>query len=145
MTTIERSALVAHSAEQMFDLVNETERYPERFGWCKGADVEEHTATRSVARLDVGLGAFKTWFKTDNTLQRPERIHMHLLAGPFKSLEGEWSFKALAPHACKVQLTLRFEPGSLLLAPVLAMGLQALADRMVDDFIRAADQDAPDE
>ena len=44
-----------------------------------------------------------------------------------------------------MQLTLRFGPGSLLLAPVLAMGLQALADRMVDDFIRAADQDAPDE
>ncbi|MBS0226228.1 MAG: type II toxin-antitoxin system RatA family toxin [Proteobacteria bacterium] len=138
-TTIERSALVAHSAETMFDLVDAAERYPERFGWCQAADVERMDG-RYVARLDVGLGRFKTWFKTENTSERPLRIDMRLVDGPFKSLEGHWRFTALDPHACKVALELKFEPASSLLGPVLALGLQNLADRMVDDFIRVANR-----
>lgn len=137
-TTIERSALVAHSAETMFDLVDAAERYPERFGWCQAADVERMDDGRYVARLDVGLGRFKTWFKTENTSERPLRIDMRLVDGPFKTLEGHWRFMSLDAGACKVTLELKFEPASSLLGPVLALGLQSLADRMVDDFIRAA-------
>ena len=137
-TTIERSALVAHSAETMFDLVDAAEHYPERFGWCQSADVERLGDGRYVARLDVGLGRFKTWFKTENTSERPQRIDMRLVDGPFKTLEGHWRFLPLADDACKVMLELSFEPASSLLGPVLALGLQSLADRMVDDFIRAA-------
>ena len=44
--------------------------------------------------------------------------------------------------ACKVTLTLVFEPMSRLLAPAMTLGFQALADRMVDDFVRVADRDA---
>ena len=139
-TTIERSALVAHSAETMFDLVDATERYPERFGWCQAAAVERQEDGRYIARLDVGLGRFKTWFKTENTSERPSRIDMRLVDGPFKTLEGHWRFTALDIHACKVALELKFEPASSLLGPVLALGLQSLADRMVDDFIRAANK-----
>ncbi len=139
-TNIERSALVAHSTETMFDLVDDAERYPERFDWCNAADVQRSGPGRYVARLDVGLGRFKTWFKTENTSERPLRIDMRLVDGPFKSLEGHWRFIALDAHACKVTLELKFEPASSLLGPVLAFGLQSLADRMVDDFIRAANK-----
>ena len=37
-------------------------------------------------------------------------------------------------------LTLEFEPSSRLLGPAMALGFQGLADRMVDDFVRAADR-----
>jgi len=33
MTTIRRSALVEHSAERMFNLVNDVAAYPGRFRW----------------------------------------------------------------------------------------------------------------
>ena len=38
-----------------------------------------------------------------------------------------------------MSLTLDFEPQNRLLAPALSLGMQGLADRMVDDFVRAAD------
>ena len=41
---------------------------------------------------------------------------------------------------CKVTLKLDFEPLSRLLGPALALGMQGLADRMVDDFVREADR-----
>src|SRR3546814_19121228 len=69
-------------------------------------------------------------------------IAMALRAGPFKRLEGHWRFHALDESACKVTLTLDFEPQSRLLAPAMALGFQGLADRMVDDFVRVADRGA---
>jgi len=140
MPQIERSALVEHPAERVFDLVNDVAAYPRRFVWCAGAEVLESSAERMLARLDLGIGAVHTWFTTENRLQRPFKIEMQLHDGPFRHLLGIWRFQPLAETACKVSLTLDFEPGNRLLAPVLGLGLRKLADQMVDDFVRMADQ-----
>ena len=139
MSVINRSALVEHSAARMFALVNDVSAYPRRFDWCHAAQVLEQGGDRVVARLDLGLGGFHTWFTTDNTLAPPHYIDMALRDGPFKRLQGRWQFHALNESACKVTLTLDFEPQSRLLGPAVAIGMQALADRMVDDFVREAD------
>lgn len=141
MAHIERSALVGHSAARMFALVNDIAAYPRRFDWCRAAEVSEADDTRVVARLELGLGALQTWFTTENTLSPPHRIDMALRDGPFKRLEGHWEFQVLDDAACKVTLTLDFESRNPLLAPALALGFQGLADRMVDDFVRVADDD----
>ena len=142
MPTIKRSALVEHSAARMFALVNDIAAYPRRFDWCDSAQVLEADATHVVARLDLGFGALRTWFTTENTLSPPHHIDMQLRDGPFRKLSGRWQFHALDESACKVTLTLEFEPQSRLLAPALALGFQGLADRMVDDFVRIADAGA---
>jgi ribosome-associated toxin RatA of RatAB toxin-antitoxin module len=140
MQTIRRSALVDHSAARMFDLVNDVSAYPRRFDWCSGADLIESEPDRLVARLDLGLGSLRTWFTTENILDRPHRIDMNLVDGPFRKLHGRWEFHALDESACKVSLTLEFEPSNRLLGPALALGFQGLADRMVNDFVRVADR-----
>ncbi|QOY61764.1 type II toxin-antitoxin system RatA family toxin [Lysobacter sp. H21R4] len=141
MTTIHRTALVAHSAARMFELVNDVEAYPRRFDWCHQAQVLESGDNHVVARLDLGLGALKTWFTTRNTFSAPERIDLALVDGPFRKLSGRWEFTALEESASRISLTLKFEPAIRLLGPAMAIGFQKLADRMVDDFIRAADRD----
>lgn len=127
---------------RMFALVNDVDAYPRRFSWCEGAQILESSDTQMVARLDLGLGALRTWFTTRNTLEAPHRIDLHLVDGPFRKLTGRWDFHALDEAACKVTFTLTFEPKVRLLAPALAIGFQGLADRMVNDFIKAADRGA---
>ncbi|GAB3725878.1 type II toxin-antitoxin system RatA family toxin [Luteimonas pelagia] len=139
MPEIRRSALVEHSAARMFALVDDIPSYPARFAWCEAARVLEEDGDRVVARLDLRLGAFRTWFTTENTRARPHHIDLLLVDGPFRRLSGRWQFHALDESACKVTLQLNFEPATRLLAPAMALGFQALADRMVDDFVRAAD------
>ncbi len=139
MPTIRRSALVEHAATRMFALVNDVAAYPRRFDWCDGAQVLESSERCMIARLDLGLGALRTWFTTQNTLAPPHHIDLKLIDGPFRSLSGRWEFHALDESACKVTLTLTFEPLVKLLAPAMALGFQSLADRMVDDFVRVAD------
>ncbi|MGQ4659271.1 SRPBCC family protein [Lysobacter sp. F6437] len=140
MPSIRRTALVEHSAARMFALVSDVPAYPRRFEWCDAAKVLESSPGRMVARLDLGLGALRTWFTTENTMSAPHHIDLKLVDGPFRSLSGRWEFHALDESACKVTLTLNFEPKVKLLAPAMAIGFQGLADRMVDDFIRVADR-----
>jgi ribosome-associated toxin RatA of RatAB toxin-antitoxin module len=122
----------------MFELVNDIEAYPRRFAWCDSAEVLESGPRRVVARLDLGLGALRTWFTTENTLSPPHHIDMELRDGPFRRLSGRWEFHALDESSCRVTLSLDFEPRSRLLAPAMAIGFQGLADRMVDDFVKVA-------
>lgn len=123
----------------MFALVNDIAAYPRRFEWCAAAQVLEADDAHMVARLELGLGALRTWFTTENTLMPPQRIDMRLRDGPFRALSGRWQFHTLDESACKVTLMLDFEPLSPLLLPALTLGFERLADRMVDDFVRVAD------
>jgi len=137
--SIRRTALVEHSAAHMFALVNDVAAYPRRFDWCDAASVIESSENRMVARLDLGLGALRTWFTTENTMSPPHHIDLRLVDGPFRRLSGRWEFHSLDESSCKVSLSLDFEPTVRLLGPALALGFQRLADRMVDDFVRVAD------
>ena len=139
---IERSALVMRPASAMYALVADVEAYPRRFDWCRAASVMEQGQGRMKARLDLQLAGFRTWFVTENTLEAGRAMDMRLVDGPFKRLHGRWEFLPLSEAASKVSLTLEFEPASSLLAPVIRLGLQGLADRMVDDFVRTARAEA---
>lgn len=141
MPTIRRTALVEHSATRMFSLVNDVRAYPRRFGWCDSAQILEEGEDRMVARLELRAAGLRTWFVTENRAVPPHHIDLQLVDGPFKRLRGRWEFHALDESACRVTLTLEFEPSSRLLGPAFALGFQGLADRMVDDFVRAADRE----
>jgi len=135
---IRRSALVRQTPEHMFDLVNDVEAYPSRFAWCAGAHVLARDESTLTARLDLRLAGLTQSFTTRNTTSRPERIHMQLVEGPFRSLQGEWTFLALGDAGCKIAFALDFDYAGRLTAPALRMGFRSLADRMVDDFCSQA-------
>jgi len=126
----------------MFALVNDVAAYPQRFDWCERAQVLDRGTARMVARLDLRMGALRTWFVTENLLTPPTQIDLQLLDGPFRRLQGRWRFEALSADACRVSLSLEFQPALALLAPAYALGFSALADRMVGDFVRLAQREA---
>ncbi|GAB2519783.1 type II toxin-antitoxin system RatA family toxin [Lysobacter humi (ex Lee et al. 2017)] len=140
MPTIRRTALVGHSAARMFALVNDVRAYPRRFDWCDGATVLDEGPDRMRARLELRAAGLRTWFVTENRMSPPHHIDLQFVEGPFRRLQGRWEFHALDESACRVTLTLDFEPAVRLLSGAFAIGFQGLADRMVDDFVRAADR-----
>ena len=44
---IDKTALVMHSAERMFHLVNDVASYPDFLPWCSASQVHEQTDTKS--------------------------------------------------------------------------------------------------
>ena len=138
MSRVERSALVARPDRVLFDLVNDVAGYPRRFAWCEASEVLEQDEGQMLARLQLKVGALRLGFTTRNRLQPPHRIELALVEGPFRRLSGHWSFAPLSTDACKVSLVLDFEVAGRVVGGALAAGFQGLADRLVDDFCRAA-------
>ena len=137
---IDRSALVMHSAEKMFDLVNDVSSYPAFLPWCSDAEVHSVDAHEMVASLELAKGAVKQRFTTKNSLTLHKEIAIELIEGPFSQLKGVWEFKALSDQACKVVLSLQFEFqgafGKMALGSVFAQA----ANTLVDAFCKRANE-----
>jgi ribosome-associated toxin RatA of RatAB toxin-antitoxin module len=138
MKNIARSAIVEHSAAEMYALVENIEAYPQFLPWCTAAQVHERLPGRTRATLTVGVGGLSHAFTTLNDTRPDEAIDMHLVSGPFRRFEGRWRFVALAPDACRIEFSLQYEFSSRVLGKLLAPLFDGMADSMVDAFVRRA-------
>ena len=139
-TTIQKTALLMHSAQTMFDLVADIARYPEFLPGCSGAEILEATDAGVVARLDLAKAGVKQSFVTRNTNVWPASIRLELEDGPFDSLGGEWRFEALSEDACRVSLYLTFQLRSGLLKMAASRLFESVANDMVDAMVKRANQ-----
>ena len=140
MTHIERSALVMHSAQRMFDLVNDVKRYPEFLPWCIDAHIQSESNTNLVAGLTIKKGGIKQSFTTRNEKQSPDWMSMELVDGPFKKLNGLFKFQPLSDEACKVIFQLDFEVAGKILGLTLTPVFKQASNTMVDAFVKRADE-----
>ncbi|MEN9463944.1 MAG: hypothetical protein RL217_125 [Pseudomonadota bacterium] len=140
MTTINRSALVMHSAQQMFDLVNDVARYPEFLQGCKATRVIAEGEDFIEASMTLAKAGFEQAITTRNVLVRPESMEMRLVDGPFSKFKGVWRFQALSPEACKVSLDLEFEVSNRLAGAALGAVFKQVASSMVDAFVARGKQ-----
>src|SRR5262245_4450105 len=140
MKKIARSAIVEHSAAEMYALVEDVEAYPGFLPWCTAAKVHERRPGLTRATLTVGIGGLSHSFTTQNENRPGEAIDMRLVEGPFRRFLGEWRFVPLGPAACRIEFTLQYEFSSRTLGRVLAPLFDGIADSMVEAFVRRAAQ-----
>lgn len=140
MTVVNRSALVLHTAEQMFDLINDVARYPEFLPWCSSTKLIAETEEQIEATLFLSKGGLSYSFTTRNQKQRPTRMTIALVEGPFQSLEGVWTFTPLSDEACKVELNLSFEFSGKLTSLAMSKVFNSVATTLVDAFVARADK-----
>lgn len=136
---IARSALVTHTAMDMYRLVLDVERYPAFLSWCTAAQLLEQDEHSQAATLSVAIAGVEQSFTTRNRLVPGQRLCLQLLEGPFNQLDGEWRFEALGDVGSKVALRLQFEVTAGLTSSVFARGFGHVADRLVRDFCERAD------
>ena len=140
MHRIERSALVMHSAEAMYRLVNDVESYPAFLPGCKSTRLISHTGHEMVAQLTLAKAGLEYSFSTRNRLEPERMIHLHLEEGPFRIFDGEWHFIALSDEACKITFELDFEVEGKLRGMALTALFSQVANHLVDVFCKRADE-----
>lgn len=143
MPSIARSALVSHSASEMYRLVHDVEAYPDFLPWCQSATVTEQDERSQLATLTIDKRMKGLRFTTRNTLVENESIHMALVDGPFRQLKGEWRFKAIDDDACRVELQIDFEFKSRVFATLMGPAFSRICDTMVAAFVNRANQIHP--
>ncbi len=137
-TRIQRSAHVPYSAEMMFDLVNDVDRYPEFLPHCRSARILEQRNDRVKATVELAKGALHKSFTTENRLLPPHRIEMHLVDGPFRHLHGAWTFTEQEGGGTRVALDLQFEFSNRLMALAVGPVFNHVANSLVDAFVKRA-------
>ena len=139
MKRIRHSVLVAHSARRMYDLVWDVDRYCEFLPWCGGSRALETKGDTRVARIDIDFHGVRAHFTTSNAGDPGKSILVTLVDGPFRHLNGEWRFKALAEGACKVEFDLAYQFASTLLEGAVGPVFDRIASTFVEAFVRRAD------
>ena len=131
---IDRSEYVPYSPSQMFDLVNDIEAYPKFLEWCATAKVENRFDRGLEATIGIGFKGINKSFTTRNRLDRPHRIDMELLDGPFSHLEGAWIFSGTTGVGSEVHLALNFQVTRSPFSKVFALLFEELVRSQIKAF-----------
>lgn len=140
MALVEKTVLIEHSAERMFELVDRCEDYPAFLPWCSQTEVKFRDPVRTVATLHINYHSVKSCFTTENDKTFPTAMLIRLVDGPFRRLEGSWNFRPLAENACKIEFRLHYEFSSKLFEKVIGPVFSHIANTFVDAFVRRANQ-----
>lgn len=138
MAQVHKTVIVAYSAEQMFILVDKVEEYANFLPWCAGADVKQRDADKLIATLLIDYHGIRQSFTTENKNVPAQSIKMHLLDGPFKHLDGMWTFKPLAVDACKIEFNLTYAFSSKILEKLIGPVFNIITNNFVEAFCKRA-------
>jgi coenzyme Q-binding protein COQ10 len=136
---------VAHTADQMFDLVADVERYPEFVPLCHSLAVRQRSQKSDgleviVADMTVSFKLVKETFTSRVTLDRAVRkILVEYVSGPFSNLENRWAFEPRGEGACEVTFFITYEFKSRMLAMLMGSMFDTVFARMSDAFEKRAD------
>lgn len=143
MARVEKSVLVAHTPERMFELVDRVEDYPKFLPWCGGTELKTRDDTLTVATIHIAYMGIRQSFTTRNTKRVPREMRIKLQDGPFSELEGDWVFLPLGDDACKIEFRLQYAFSSHVLEKLLAPVFAHITNTFVDAFVRRADEVYP--
>ncbi len=138
MRQIKHSAIIAQPPGRVFQIINDVESYPSFLPWCTHAQVVARSEREIVATIGVRKGPLHGEFTTRNELEPEQRIVMHLVSGPFRTLEGEWELSPIGENGCRAQLTMRFAFRNSLSSLLFEQKFAETMTSLVDAFVARA-------
>ena len=139
MPSFSTTRRVRHSADDMFALVADVERYPEFVPLCRSLKVRNRAPGPNgtevvVADMTVAYKLIHETFTSKVTLDRENRkIFVEYLRGPFSRMKNRWEFHPLENAGCKIEFFIEYEFRSRTFG--LLMG--AVFDKAFRSFVEA--------
>ncbi|EJF78411.1 type II toxin-antitoxin system RatA family toxin [Bartonella birtlesii] len=146
MPTFTTHRQISHSANEMFDLVADIERYPEFLPMCEALIIrsrkEYEEKTLLLADMIVGYKVIRETFTTQVFLQpKKTLIEVKYIDGPFKYLENRWAFHDIeSSNACNVEFFIDYEFKSKMLKLVMGSMFDIAFHKFTDAFEMRAHQ-----
>lgn len=142
MTSHSESKVVPYTADLMFQVVADVEKYPEFLPWVSALRIvsREQVKGRDVlkAHMTVGFKSFRESYTSRVTLDPTGRtIDVVQTEGPFRVLENHWRFTP-AGENCKIDFTIQFELRNPLLNMVAGAAFGRVMLRTTDAFLDRA-------
>jgi len=145
MKTFQTTRQVPHSADDMFALVADVERYPEFLPLCERLVLRDRRPTDHgevlVADMTVAYRFLRESFVTRVQLQ-PEarRIFVQYVDGPFSHLDNRWTFTPVGQRSCDIHFNLTYEFRSRALQMLMGQMFDKAFRKFVTAFEQRADE-----
>lgn len=121
------------TAQQMFDLITDVDRYDEFIPYCTAARVRERSDSEMLADLAIGYKMLReTYTSRIELASEPLQVTVHQAKGPFRHLFNQWTFEP-TDSGCDVHFELQFE----FAVPLLRRIIQPIMGRVVERFVAA--------
>lgn len=134
MTTVKKTRQVNFSCEQMYNLVNDVEKYAQFLPYFSKSEVHHRDEDEVLATLSITAAGMSKSFTTRNRLQTNKMIEIRLVDGPFSHLEGFWRFDELPDGGCQIAFDLEFDFAGRMFSMFLGPVFEQVTDMMVDSF-----------
>jgi len=134
--------ILPYTADQMYGIVADVERYPEFLPWCSAvkivkrerrSEVDFVTAEMTVAFHGLEEG-YVSLVRLDKHAMMIEARHVK---GPFRKLDTRWRFQRLS-HGSEINFLIDFAFSNPVLSAVAGVAFGRVASRMAEAFIARA-------
>ena len=136
MATIEQIIEVEASAEKLYEVVSDIERYPSFLTWCDSSEILLIEGRLVTASLNISILGFKSKITTLNRLYRPTKIEMSLKEGPFKSFKGTWLFEEVTLVKTQVSYSMEYQIANPITSFMVNQKLASFIDQFVGEFVK---------
>lgn len=138
MTAHSESRIVPYTADLMYAVVANVERYPEFLPWVVALRVKSRAMEGGreilLAEMAVGYRALRERYTSRVVLDPAARtIDVVAIEGPFHQLENHWRFTP-ENGAAKVEFTVKFKFSSRLLQAAAGRAFENVLFKMTDAF-----------
>ena len=134
MPTHAEKRTLPYSAEQLFALVADVEKYPEFLPWCAASRITKREENVFYADLVIGYKMARDKFGSRVTLSAPDHIHVEYLSGPMKHLSNHWRFIPEPDGSCTIDFYVDFEFKSKIFQSLIEVFFNEVVKRMVAAF-----------
>jgi len=135
MPTHAEKRKMPYSAEQIFALVSDVERYPEFLPWCRSCKVTHRESdTVFYADLVIGYKLVQERFTSKVTLEAPNLVRVEYVKGPMKHLSNHWRFISEPEGSCEVDFTIDFEFKNKMLQNLMGAFFNEIIKKMIGAF-----------
>lgn len=130
--------ILPYSADQLFSLVMDIERYPEFLPWCVGARINERKRDNLSADVVVGYKMLREKFSSRVHFSQGKSIDVAYLKGPMRHLHNTWKFKDAGDGRCEVDFYVDFTLKTRFLEKLVDQFFQRALVKMIDAFEQRA-------
>jgi coenzyme Q-binding protein COQ10 len=122
------------TAEQVFDLVADIERYPDFLPWWISASIRKREADTCYVGQVLGRGPVRVQFDSTAVLRRPERIDISSSDRPFRQFNLSVQILPSSPAGCRLSISAQLELRSAFLQQIVRRVLAGSIDDIIAAF-----------
>ncbi|BAC24257.1 b2619 [Wigglesworthia glossinidia endosymbiont of Glossina brevipalpis] len=109
MTYIIRCINLPYEKKQIFEIVNNVDRYSKFLPWCTFSKVLKKHNNILICETQCSFLGIKESFITKNTISKNTKIVINLISGSFNYFLATWNFYSLSKNTSQIKFELTCE------------------------------------